>query len=78
MVGDLGFEPRISWTQAKRVNPFPWSPKIKRPQFLFRGLGPEVSNKLKYSGSGPHDDARVCIDARLRGFWSAEMFRLKH
>src|SRR5580700_10973006 len=23
LVGDLGFEPRFSWSQAKRVNPFP-------------------------------------------------------
>ena len=29
LVGDLGFEPRFSWSQAKRVNPFPWSPKYK-------------------------------------------------
>jgi hypothetical protein len=23
LVGDLGLEPRLSWAQAKRVNPFP-------------------------------------------------------
>src|ERR1700682_819915 len=23
LVGDLGFDPRFSWSQAKRVNPFP-------------------------------------------------------
>ena len=23
LVGDLGFEPRFSWSQAKRVDPFP-------------------------------------------------------
>ena len=29
LVGDLGFEPRVSWSQARRVNPFTWSPNVE-------------------------------------------------
>lgn len=45
MVGALGFEPRISWSQTRRVKPFPNTPSTNTPEnqkapkfFRTRGL----------------------------------------
>src|SRR5206468_1048861 len=32
LVGDLGFEPRFSWSKAKRDQPDPCSPNVKAPE----------------------------------------------
>ena len=48
MVGVLGFEPRISWSQAKRVKPFPYTPKNKKASKFFRTRGLKSYDKMGF------------------------------
>ena len=50
LVGDLGFEPRFSWSQAKRVDPFPC------PRNLRAGVGGR--NRTGISSFGPKRSIR--------------------